>query len=147
VYDSVTNGCQLDKLTHIGRNYHFLDRRVSRSRPDEPLTPLDHNVNRPFSCQSTKSLALYTALSVLNSSIGLSCRDVVILGYLTRSVKETFMASANRLSMLKRGSVVFLRNCHADFRAGSPEYPIRCPSSSRERPELSNNSLTRAIVS
>lgn len=56
------------------------------------------------------------------------------------------MASANLSSMLNLGSVVFLRNCHADFRAGSPEYPIRFPSSTSDRPDFLNSSRARSIV-
>jgi hypothetical protein len=45
--------------------------------------------------------------------------------YLTKSASDTFSASANLSSIFSRGLLVFLRNCHADFRAVLPEYPIR----------------------
>jgi hypothetical protein len=66
---------------------------------------------------------VYTAFSVLYSSM--VSFSVVERIYLTRSASDTFSASANLSSIFNRGLLVFLRNCHADFRAVVPEYPIR----------------------
>ena len=66
--------------------------------------------------------------------------------YFTKSTTVTLIASANFRIVLRRGSLVLVRNCHADFRAESPVYPMRCPSSSSVKPDLLKRSRNLSIV-
>ena len=59
----------------------------------------------------------------------------------------TLQASANFRIVLRRGSLVLVRNCHADFRAESPVYShALLRASSSDKPDLLKRSRNLSIV-